>query len=65
MLKTEGFLSESVSVLAGGVTIWLGDSILLCGDLFHVFLDPGCVELGDGLKGLGGMTDPYPFIQFG
>ena len=52
-------------MLAGGVTIWLGDSILLCGDPLRVFLDPGHVELGDGLKGLGGMTDPYPFVQFG
>ena len=58
-------MSESVSVLAGGVTIWLGDSILPCGDPLRVFLDPGCVELGDGLKGLGGMTDPYLFVQFG
>ena len=58
-------MSELVSVLAGGVTIWLGDSILPCGDLLRVFLNPGHIELGDGLNGLGGMTDPYPFVQFG
>ena len=58
-----GSSSSSGSVLAGGVTIWLGDSVHPREDPLRFFLDLGRIKSEDRLRGLGGVTNPEPIFD--